>query len=218
LSSIFLHLFQNHNNLAITEKICYYFLIKDKNSKIEQKDCFMVKFRWISEKILAEINSILSQTDEVKVECLVDSILSAERVYVIGLGRSGLVSRSFAIRLMHLGIKIFIVGDVITPAIKKGDLLLAISGSGETPIVKHIVSKAKELDANVFLITSKTNTSIGEMSNQVLILPDVDKQVLPLKSAFEAGAYILLDTVVIMIMQKQGITPQEMMERHSNLE
>jgi 6-phospho-3-hexuloisomerase len=178
----------------------------------------MVKFRWISEKILAEINSILIQTDEVKVECLVDSILSAERVYVIGLGRSGLVSRSFAIRLMHLGIKVFIVGDVITPAIKKGDLLLAISGSGETPIVKNIVLKAKELDANVFLITSKTNTSIGETSNQVLILPDIDKPVLPLKSAFEAAAYILLDTVVIMIMQKQGITPQEMMERHSNLE
>jgi 6-phospho-3-hexuloisomerase len=178
----------------------------------------MFKFRWISEKILAEINSILIQTDEVKVEGMVDSILSAERVYVIGLGRSGLVSRSFAIRLMHLGIKVFIVGDVITPAIKKGDLLLAISGSGETPIVKNIVLKAKELDANVFLITSKTNTSIGETSNQVLILPDIDKPVLPLKSAFEAAAYILLDTVVIMIMQKQGITPQEMMERHSNLE
>ncbi|MDQ1329560.1 MAG: 6-phospho-3-hexuloisomerase [Candidatus Poribacteria bacterium] len=177
-----------------------------------------MNFRWISDRILTEISSILNQADEEKVLKLVEAILSSERIFLTGLGRSGLVARSFAIRLMHLGFKVLIVGEVTTPAIKKGDLLVAISGSGETAIVKHIVSKAKELGAVIFLITSKTNTSIGEISDQVLILPEIEKPVLPLKSAFEAVTYILLDATIVMIMQKTGVTSQEMMERHSNLE
>lgn len=177
-----------------------------------------MNFRWISDRILTEISSILNQADEEKVLKLVEAILSSERIFLTGLGRSGLVARSFAIRLMHLGFKVLIVGEVTTPAIKKGDLLVAISGSGETAIVKHIVSKAKELGAVIFLITSKTNTSIGEISDQVLILPEIEEPVLPLKSAFEAVTYILLDATIVMIMQKTGVTSQEMMERHSNLE
>jgi len=177
-----------------------------------------MNFKWISENILDEISAILSHVDEEKVEKFVDAILSSERVFVTGLGRSGLVARAFAMRLMHLGLKVLIVGDITTPSIKKGDLLIAISGSGETPIIHHIVNKAKERDAIVILITSKTDSSIGKLSDGVLILPQVDKRILPLKSAFEASAYILLDAIVIMIMDKTGITPQEMMERHSNLE
>jgi len=177
-----------------------------------------MNFRWISDRILTEISSILNQADEEKVLKLVEAILSSERIFLTGLGRSGLVARSFALRLMHLGFKVLIVGEVTTPAIKKGDLLVAISGSGETAIVKHIVSKAKELGAVIFLITSKTNTSIGEISDRVLILPEIEKPILPLKSAFEAVTYILLDAAIVMIMQKTGVTSQEMMERHSNLE
>ena len=177
-----------------------------------------MNFRWISDRILTEIGSILNQADDEKVEKLVEAILSSERIFITGLGRSGLVARSFAMRLMHLGFKVLIVGEVTTPSIKKGDLLITISGSGETAIVKHIVSKAKELGAVIFLITSKTNTGIGEISDQVLVLPEIEKPVLPLKSAFEAVTYILLDATIIMIMQKTGVTPQEMMERHSNLE
>jgi 6-phospho-3-hexuloisomerase len=175
-------------------------------------------FRWISEKILDEINSILSRVDEKKVEQLVDAILSSERIFVTGLGRSGLVARSFAIRLMHLGLKVLIVGDMTTPAIKSGDLLVAISGSGETPIIQHIVTKAKESDATIFLVTAKSETGINDLCNCMLTLPEVNERVLPLRSAFEASAYILLDTAIIMIMDRTGVTQKEMMERHSNLE
>jgi 6-phospho-3-hexuloisomerase len=177
-----------------------------------------MNFRWISDRILTEISSIMNQADDEKVEKLVEAIISSERIFITGLGRSGLVARSFAMRLMHLGFKVLIVGEATTPSIKKGDLLITISGSGETAIVKHIVSKAKELGAIIFLITSKNNTSIGEISDQVLILPEIEEPVLPLKSAFEAVTYILLDAAIIMIMQKTGATSQEMMERHSNLE
>lgn len=177
-----------------------------------------MKFSWISDKILEEISEILDQVDSDLVEKLVDELLKADQIFITGLGRSGLVARSFAMRLMHLGLRVLIVGDITTPAINKGDLLIAISGSGETSIIQHIVSKSRELEATIFLITSKANASISKMSDQVIVLPNVNEPVLPLKSAFEAAAYILLDSAVIMIMNKTGITPQEMMKRHSNLE
>jgi 6-phospho-3-hexuloisomerase len=175
-------------------------------------------FKWISEKILDEINSILSHVDEEKISQFVSAILSSERIFVTGLGRSGLVARSFAIRLMQLGLKVLIVGDITTPSIKNGDLLIAISGSGETPIVKHIVTKAKESDATIFIITAKAEGSMSKSCDCMLILPEVENRVLPLRSAFEASAYILLDATINMIMDKTGITQKEMMERHSNLE
>ncbi len=175
-------------------------------------------FKWISEKILEEIKSILIQVDEKKVEDLVNTILSSDRIFVTGLGRSGLVARSFAIRLMHLGLKSLVVGDITTPSIKDGDLLVAISGSGETPIIHHVVSKAKEAGATVYLITAKSEGSISKICDNIVVLPEPEKRILPLRSAFEASAYILLDTVIIIMMNKTGITQQEMMQRHSNLE
>ena len=177
-----------------------------------------MKFSYISDKILAEIGSILDQVSDEEVENVVDLLLKAQRIFVSGVGRSGLVARSFAMRLMHLGLKTLVVGDITTPAIGMGDLLIAISGSGETCITQHIVQRSKELNATILLITSKEDASMVDMSDYVLVLPVIKEPVLPLKSAFEAATYILLDTAIIMIMDRTGITSGEMMKRHSNLE
>ncbi|HGJ65095.1 TPA: SIS domain-containing protein [bacterium] len=178
----------------------------------------LMKFSWISDKILSEISSILDQVDDESVQNLVETLIKADRIFVSGLGRSGLVARSFAMRLMHLGLKVLVVGDITTPAISKGDLLIVISGSGETPIIKHVIERSKESGATIFLITSKADANTISLSDQVIILPNVSEPILPLRSAFEASAYILLDSAVIMIMDKKNITQQDMMTRHSNLE
>jgi len=70
---------------------------------------------------------------------LIEDILNANAIFLMGAGRSGLVARAFAMRLMHLGLKVYVVGETTTPAVKRGDLVIAISGSGET---RSIVSLA----------------------------------------------------------------------------
>lgn len=170
------------------------------------------------DKILGELSSILHQVDEKNAEKLVEEILSSNRIFLVGMGRSGLVARPFAMRLMQLGLQTYMVGDVITPAIREGDLLIAISGSGETGITHHIVSAAKSSGSRVFLLTARTLSSIGRISDLVLVLPNAPEPVQPLGSAFEGAAHIFLDSVVILIMEKTGITQQQMMKRHSNLE
>lgn len=178
-----------------------------------------MKFSDLTKKVFSELNSILSQIDEQTVVKLCDIVISAERIFLAGMGRSGLVARSFAMRLMHAGFQAYVVGDVTTPSIGEGDLLIAISGSGETQIIKYIVDRAKSFGAYILLITSNPQkSSISKISDINIILPKSAQPILPLKSAFEASAFIFLDIVIMMIMNKKGISESQMMKRHSNLE
>ncbi len=177
-----------------------------------------MKFSELSDRVLGELGSILHYVDEETVENLVAGILSSDRIFLAGMGRSGLVIRPYAMRLMQLGLQAYVVGDATSPAIGKSDLLIAVSGSGETRITHHIVSAAKGFGARVFLLTGRAESSIGRISDLVIVLPDAPLPVLPLKSAFEGAVYILLDAVIVLIMEKTGVTCEKMMERHSNLE
>jgi len=168
--------------------------------------------------ILGELADILQRIDLEKVHEFIDGIINSKRVFVAGIGRSGLVAQAFAMRLMHLGFQIYVTGDATTPAISGGDILIAISGSGETKSIYHIAESAKKFGASIFLITSKGTSSIAKNSDQVLVLPESSIKILPLKSAFELAASILLDALIIITMQRTGATEQEMMQRHSNLE
>ena len=177
-----------------------------------------MRFLELSSTILEEFSSILRQVDEDSAEELVNGILASDRIFVTGMGRSGLIARPFAMRLMQMGLESYLVGDATAPAIDKRDLLIAISGSGETKITHHVASTAKSLGARVFLLTTQATSSIANISDLVLVLPKLPQPVLPLGSAFEGAVHIFLDAVVILIMEKIGVTQQEMMERHSNLE
>ena len=169
----------------------------------------------LSGRILGELSSILQQVDENDAEKLVEGILSSGQIFITGMGRSGLIARSFAMRLMQMGLPVYLVGDTTTPAIAHGDLLIAISGSGETSITYYMASTAKRLGADVFLLTAQAESSIGDVSDLVLVLPNAPQPALPLMSAFEDAAYIFLDAVVILIMEKTGVTFEEAPERDS---
>ena len=177
-----------------------------------------MKLSELSDKVLAELGSILHQVDEEGTAKLVQEILPSDRIFLVGMGRSGLIARLFATRLMQMGFPVYIVGDVTTPAIGKGDLLIAISGSGETGITHHVAAAAKSSGARVFLLTARVASKIGGISDLVIVLPNSPQPILPLMSAFESAAHIFLDTVVIVMMEKTGVTQREMMKRHNILE
>src|ERR1700738_269625 len=79
-----------------------------------------------------------------QVAMLVPALRKANRIFVVGAGRSGLALRAAAMRLMHLGLNVFVTGETITPAIQKGDLLLAASGSGTTSTIVISAEKASK--------------------------------------------------------------------------
>ena len=92
------------------------------------------------EEIVDNVRAVSAETDEKSIMAMMDILTSSKNVFLLGQGRSGLVARAFAMRLMHLEIGVYVVGETITPAIDDDDCLLAISGSGET---SYIISTAK---------------------------------------------------------------------------
>ena len=55
-------------------------------------------------------------------------------IFILGAGRSGLMARGFAMRLVHIGYTVYVIGETITPSIQAGDVLVSVSGSGKTAI------------------------------------------------------------------------------------
>ena len=120
------------------------------------------------EEIVDNIMVVSDETNEESVNEMMDILTSSKNVFVIGQGRSGLVARAFAMRLMHLGIGVYVVGETITPAIDDDDCLLAISGSGETSYIISTAKIAKMRDAKIVAVTSYSESTLGKMSDLVI--------------------------------------------------
>jgi 6-phospho-3-hexuloisomerase len=179
---------------------------------------------WISLD-LAEVHAILAQVADGDAGAMVQAVLEARRVYVIGLGRSGFLLRMFAMRLMQIGLQAHVVGDATTPAIATGDLLIALSGSGRTESVLLMARKAKYYGARVLAITSSLATPLAEMADLAVIVPsgsiktDISMPTrLPLANALEQAMAIFLDCVGAMLAEQRGENNSTMMRRHANLE
>ena len=78
-------------------------------------------------------------------ETLVSRILTGKRIFVFGVGRSGLVGQTFAIRLVQLGLQVYFVGDMTTPIIGKDDVMILISNTGSTMSVVKTAEIAQRL-------------------------------------------------------------------------
>ncbi len=179
--------------------------------------------------VVREIGECLQSVSAEQIESAMESIDSAERIFVIGAGRSGLAMQAFAMRLMHLGKKVHWVGEVSTPAIGERDLLVIGSGSGSTASLQTTASRAKESGAQVLLFTIQPDSPIGRLADGVVRIPapspkvegevtSVDS-VQPMGSLFEQSLFLLCDTFILTLMQKEGDRSSEVMfTRHANLE
>jgi 6-phospho-3-hexuloisomerase len=174
---------------------------------------------------LEEVTAILAQTTDESAERLVTAVVAAPRIFVMALGRSGLILRMFAMRLMQIGLAVHVVGDVTTPAIAPGDLLIVLSGSGRTETVVALARKAGSLGARVVAITSGAETPLAALADEVIVLPagsvkhDLATPTrLPLANALEQAIAIFLDCAGAMVAERCGQDNAAMMRRHANLE
>lgn len=154
----------------------------------------------------------------------VEKIRCARRIYVAAAGRSLLVMRAFAMRLMHLGKTVYIVGDTVTPAAGPGDLLLMASGSGETATLVAIAKKAAALHMQLLLFTTYPHSTLGELADTVMVLPGKAKssqdnlvQGQPGGNIFEHLLFIAGDSMALRIAQLEHIDITSF-SLHANLE
>lgn len=177
------------------------------------------------EMILVENTWLLKQMDLTEIANFVHHIKSADQIFITAAGRSGFAMRSAAMRLMHLGFKVFFVGETTTPAISKGDLLIAASGSGSTSTIVRAAEKAKQVEATVVAISTQEYSSLSGLADLLVLIPAADKLNLQSSrsrqyagSLFEQFLLLLTDSIFQTLWEMDGIAADELFKRHANLE
>lgn len=172
-----------------------------------------------SKYLLKEIQKILGSDHKEKVEEVVDLILKADNIFVYGVGRSGLVAKGFAIRLVQLGLTVYFVGDIATPIVNDKSLVLIISATGQTMSAIQTANICRRVGAKVAAITGKATSKLAHAANVIFPLAtettDESRKLAPLGTLFEDAAMILLDGVIAELMEKMGQDDEKMKSRHS---
>jgi 6-phospho-3-hexuloisomerase len=138
-------------------------------------------------------------------------------IVVIGAGRMGLACQAFAMRLNHLGLWGYTLGDSNIPRIGRGDLLIVASSSGETQTIYDLVVIAKKAKAEILLITANPNSRMGKKADGIVKMPTF-KSKHPMKTEAEHWLMEYFDKLVLKLMKILGETSESMWERHTNLE
>lgn len=152
-------------------------------------------------------------------------LTDADRVFVMGAGRSGLALRMTAMRLMHLGLDVHVVGDTTTPAIAAGDVLLTASGSGTTESIVRAATRASEIGARVGVITTAESSPLSDLADVRVRVPAAQKLDRSAETSaqyagglFEQIVVVIGDGLFHALWQRQGSSADELWPRHANLE
>ena len=188
------------------------------------------------EAILDNIRDAEEYLVEEDIANFIEIITTADNIFVTGAGRSGLAAKAFAMRLMHLGLSSYVVGETISPAINAGDCILAISGSGETNTIVTAAKISKKRGAKVLALTSYPQSSLGQIADGIIHVKgrtkvEVDDEnylkrqikgnytsLTPLGTAFELTSLVFLDGLVSELMEAMGKTEEDLKNRHTVLE
>lgn len=175
--------------------------------------------------VLAENQRVLNAINYLAVEQLAQKIVAAERVFVMGEGRSGLAIRMAAMRLMHLGCKVYVVGETTTPSIRPTDLFIACSGSGSTETVYAIAAKAKAIGAYLVGVTVDKESLLGQLADLAIELIAATKQDFDngasqqfAGSLFEQSTLLFFDALFYVLSQTLNKNTQLLLAAHANLE
>lgn len=184
---------------------------------------------------LDELRAVIGNIDPEQSDVLEKMICAANRIFITAAGRSLLAMKFFAMRLMQLGFTSFLVGEVCTPSIKEGDLLILGSGSGETPSMLKIAEKAKKVGARVAVLTKNEDSSIAQIVDSVTVLNKAERiregaataegqredeylSIRPSGNPFEQSIVVFTDALICSLMFKLGRGTDFIASNHANLE
>ncbi len=189
----------------------------------------------ITNFVTRAVEAISDSEKERMIEELIDAYKRGARILVMGAGRSGLVGKSFAMRLLHLGYQVYVLGETIVPRIREGDVVIAISGSGRTRLIVAAAEAARIVGARIIALTTYPDSPLGRLADIIVRIPGRTKiakeedyftrQILgiheplaPLGTLFEDTTMLFLDGVTVELMKKLGKTEEDLRNQHANIE
>jgi 6-phospho-3-hexuloisomerase len=186
--------------------------------------------------IVENLNEVIDRLDIEAIKAMLQKTMDSDRIFVMGAGRSGLVAKAFAMRLMHLGFIVYVVGETTTPAVRPQDVVIAISGSGETRSIADLGKIVKDVGSTLITVTSKRESTLGRISDIAMVLPSKSKNdhdaggsleknmrgeyvnLPPLGTSFEITSLVFLDSIIAQLIILTGASEAELKSRHTNIE
>ncbi|MCK4318757.1 6-phospho-3-hexuloisomerase [Candidatus Bathyarchaeota archaeon] len=199
----------------------------------------MEYFAQAYEDLIKSISAALRGLNKEEVKTLLESLMDTrtrgKKVLIVGAGRSGLVGKAFAMRLMHLGFPVYVLGETINPNVGEGDMVIVISGSGKTTVPLAAAQMAKSLNAKVVAITSQEESPLAQTADLVVDIPGREdialedeyhirqlkgqhESLAPMGTIFEDTTMIFLDSIIAELMNRLGLSVDSMMLRHATIE
>lgn len=177
-------------------------------------------------QIHAEIGGALAALAPEATTPLEDSICASRRITLHGLGREGLQMKGLAMRLYHLGLDAHVVGEMTTPPLGAGDLLIVSAGPGEFASIAALMTRAKSASARTAIITAEPSSSLARAADVVLHIPaqtmardqTAGAALLPMGSAYECAMMLVFEALVLCLRERLGETAETMRARHTNME
>lgn len=182
--------------------------------------------RRLAEQALGEVGAVFTALAPEASSTLVDEILKSKRIALYGVGREGLMMRAFAMRLFHLGLDAHVVGDMTTPPLGPGDLLIVSAGPGTFSTVMALTGVAQKDGARVVVVTAQPEGEVAKRADAVVHLPaqtmadDLHGKasVLPMGSLYETAQLLFFEFIVLLLGERLDQPPSMMRARHTNLE
>ncbi len=168
--------------------------------------------------LITRISAVMAKVDWSSFMDLARMLPQARQTFVTGAGRSGLVARSFGMRLMHAGLPAFVPGETTTPATDEGDLLVAISCTGQTGYTAYLAGRAKSLGAKVVVLTAEGDSPLAAQADKVLLIPATAPDIVVRAAVFEHTASLCLDAVFNVLADQLKLDLDKYRQRHANLE
>ncbi|MFO7959044.1 MAG: 6-phospho-3-hexuloisomerase [Candidatus Brocadiia bacterium] len=176
---------------------------------------------------LDAVRKLVGKMDETAAERLIQMIIRAERTFLTGKGRSGLVAECFAMRLMQTGFEVHVPGEATCPRIRRNDLMVAVSCSGTTMTTVQMGRVAQRSGAQLVAVTADPNSPLAEMADHVLLVPvtgqDLKESYRDVmgpynNTLFEEAVLLYCDAVVESVLGRENIPERVLQDRHTNLE
>lgn len=178
------------------------------------------------DRALDELRAVLVAIDKEQVKTALDAIVGARRIALHGVGREGLQVKGLAMRLFHLGLDAHVVGDMDTPHLGDGDLLIVSAGPGDFSTVRALVGVARHAGAKSLCLTAEPDGATPRSADWTLVVPaqtmardaTAPSSVLPMGSLFEGALYLLFEVLILELRERLGVDAAAMRLRHTNLE
>ncbi|MGH9385136.1 MAG: KpsF/GutQ family sugar-phosphate isomerase [Vicinamibacterales bacterium] len=143
------------------------------------------------------------------------------RVIVTGLGKSGIIGHKIAATFSSTGTPAFFLhlgeashGDL--GIIQSDDVVIALSYSGETEELTHVLETVKRLGTRLIAITGDTSSTLGQAAD-VAIDCSVSEEACPMNlvpTASTTAALALGDALAMAVLVEKGFKPEDFADRH----